>query len=191
MSSEEAAQPYYIFKICLIGETAVGKTSLARRLCFDRFDIKTQLTLGIDFYTHRIPLVVNDEETFITLSIWDFGGQYQFKKLFSYYVNGANGIFMVFSLVDNQTLIGLDWWYEQLGKFEVGKAPRILIGAKADLVEETSKKEQYIVQQFMYRHDEKSFVKTSSKDNLNVGKAFNDMAKLILDTNDFEYDKLL
>ncbi|GAG91555.1 unnamed protein product, partial [marine sediment metagenome] len=76
---EREDQPYYIFKICLLGKGAVGKTCIARRLCFDTFDANTRLTIGIDFYTYDLPILVDGDETFIRLSLWDFGGQEQFK----------------------------------------------------------------------------------------------------------------
>ncbi|MFW9783507.1 MAG: Rab family GTPase, partial [Candidatus Heimdallarchaeota archaeon] len=123
-------KPIYIFKICILGLERVGKTCIARRLCFNTFDVNTKQTLGIDFYTKDLPIIVNNEDSFVRVSIWDFGGREQFKKLFPYYINGANGIFMVFSLVDLQTLLRLDWWYERLGEYNHGNTPRIFVGAK-------------------------------------------------------------
>jgi GTPase SAR1 family protein len=79
--------------------------------------MNTKLTIGIDFYSSSVPVIIDGEEEIIRLSIWDFGGQEQFKKMFLYYIGGANGIFTVFSLIDLQTLIGLDWWYEKLIEF--------------------------------------------------------------------------
>ncbi|GAI62111.1 unnamed protein product, partial [marine sediment metagenome] len=127
MTFEHEVQPYYIFKICLLGQGGVGKTCIARRLCFDTFDANTRLTIGIDFYTYDIPLIVDGDKTYVRLSIWDFGGQEQFKKMFSYYIHGANGIFMVFSLFNlNNTLLGLDWWYEHLIKQNQKDTPKLL-----------------------------------------------------------------
>jgi len=126
MSFEREEQPYYIFKICLLGQGGVGKTCIARRLCFDTFDTNTRLTIGIDFYTYDLPILVDGNETFVRLSLWDFGGQEQFKQMFSYYIHGAMGIFMVFSLINlNSTLLGLDWWYEHLFKQNQSKSRRV------------------------------------------------------------------
>ena len=160
-------KPRYLVKICLLGQGGVGKTCLTKRLCFDTFDINTKLTIGLDFYTYDLPISVNDEETFVRLSIWDFGGQEQFKTLFSYYIGGANGIFMVFSLVNLQTLINLDWWYDQLDLI----TPKMIIGTKSDLVNEENEKYQVdnlIIKQFMKKHNEREFSKTSSKVGYNI-----------------------
>jgi small GTP-binding protein len=192
MSFEREEQPYYIFKICLLGQGGVGKTCIARRLCFDTFDANTRLTIGIDFYTYDLPILVDGNETFIRLSLWDFGGQEQFKQMFSYYIHGANGIFMVFSLFNlNNTLLGLEWWYEHLIKQNQSKTPKLLIGCKSDLVKKLEKVDELVIENFRKKHDKVEFFKTSAKKNYNVREIFLEMAKNILDTHSFKYDKIL
>ena len=192
MMLEQEVQPYYIFKICLLGQGGVGKTCIARRLCFDTFDANTRLTIGIDFYTYDIPLVVDGDKTYVRLSIWDFGGQEQFKKMFSYYINGANGIFMVFSLFNlNNTLLGLDWWYEHLIKQKQKDTPKLLIGCKSDLAGSLKKVDELVIENFRKKHKKVLFIKTSAKDNINIKEMFVEMTKLIMDTNNFKYDKFL
>jgi len=192
MSFEREEQPYYIFKICLLGQGGVGKTCIARRLCFDTFDANTRLTIGIDFYTYDLPILVDGNETFLRLSLWDFGGQEQFKQMFSYYINGAMGIFMVFSLINlNNTLLGLDWWYDHLLKQNQSKTPKLLIGCKNDLAKKLEKVEELVIESFRKKHDEVEFFKSSAKKNYNVREIFVEMAKKIMDTNGFKYDKIL
>ena len=192
MTFEYEEQPYYIFKICLLGQGGVGKTCIARRLCFDTFDANTRLTIGIDFYTYDIPIVVDGEKTYIRLSIWDFGGQEQFKKMFSYYINGANGIFMAFSLFNlNNTLLGLNWWYEHLNKQKQKSTPKILIGCKNDLISSLKKVDELVIENFRKKHKKVLFFKTSAKENVNIKEMFVEMVKLIMDTNNFKYDKIL
>jgi small GTP-binding protein len=192
MTFEHEVQPYYIFKICLLGQGGVGKTCIARRLCFDTFNANTRLTIGIDFYTYDIPLVVDGDKTYIRLSIWDFGGQEQFKKMFSYYIHGANGIFMVFSLFNlNNTLLGLDWWYEHLIKQNQKDTPKLLIGCKSDLAGSLEKVDELVIENFSKKHEKVQFIKTSARDNLNIKEMFVEIAKLIMDTNNFKYDKIL
>lgn len=192
MSLEREEQPYYIFKICLLGQGGVGKTCIARRLCFDTFDANTRLTIGIDFYTYDLPIVVDGDKSFIRLSIWDFGGQEQFKQMFSYYIHGANGIFMAFSLFNlNNTLLGLDWWYEHLFKQNQSETPKLLIGCKSDLVKNLKKVDELVIERFRNQHDKVEFFKSSAKENYNVREIFVEMTKKILDTHSFKYDKIL
>jgi len=190
----EEKKPRYLVKICLLGQGGVGKTCLTKRLCFDTFDLNTKLTIGLDFYTYDLPIVVENDETFVRLSLWDFGGQEQFKALFSYYIGGANGIFMVFSLVNLQTLINLDWWYDKLAENTHLTTPKMIIGTKSDLVNEENEKYQVdnlIIKQFMKKHDAPEFFKTSSKKGYNIQHSFRDLVRKILEKNKLEYDGFL
>ena len=192
MSFEPEKQPHYIFKICLLGQGGVGKTCIARRLCFDTFNANTRLTIGIDFYTYDLPIIVDGNETYVRLSLWDFGGQEQFKQMFSYYIHLANGIFMIFSLFNlNNTLLGLDWWYEHLLKQKQGETPKLLIGCKSDLAKKLEKVDELVIESFRKKHNNVDFFKTSAKKNYNIKEIFVEMTKNILDTHNFKYDKLL
>jgi small GTP-binding protein len=187
----EKEGPLYVFKICLIGDGGVGKTCIARRLCFDTFNANTQLTIGIDFYTYDIPIIAKSKKNKVRLSIWDFGGQEQFKKLFRYYINGANGIFLVFDLLKMDTLIKLDWWYENLIDYDLQDCPKVLIGTKLDLVKKRQKVDDFTIENFLEKHDEKDFLKTSSKENMNILQSFKEMTKKIMDSHELDYDEIL
>ncbi|MBA7519153.1 hypothetical protein ES705_11228 [subsurface metagenome] len=186
-------KPIYILKIVILGQERVGKTCIAKRLCFNTFEVETKETLGIEFYTYDLPITVGGDETFVRISIWDFGGREQFKKLFPYYINGANGIFMVFSLVDLQTLLRLDWWYERLGEYNHAETPRMFIGAKNDLVENVDDKtrvDKLVIDRFMKRHAESDFHKSSSKENFNIKKIFKALVIKILEKNKLDYERI-
>ena len=189
----EGNKPIYIFKIVILGQERVGKTCIAKRLCFNTFEVETRETLGIEFYTYDLPITVSGANTFVRISIWDFGGREQFKKLFPYYINGANGIFMVFSLVDLQTLLRLDWWYERLGEYNHAETPRMFVGAKKDIVENVDDKtrvEKLVIDRFMKRHTESDFYKCSSKEDFNIKKIFKELVIKILEKNKLEYERI-
>jgi len=193
MAFHQEENPSYIFKLCLIGSGGVGKTCIARRLCFNTFDANTQMTIGIDFYTYDIPIVVEGNKTFVRHTIWDFGGQEQYKKLFDYYIDGANGIFLVFELTNMESLTRLNWWYEQLIHHYLDDRPKILIGTKLDLAQSDRKKhkvDELIIEQFLNKHSEDDYIRTSSKENINILRSFKDMTKKILDSHKLDYDKI-
>ena len=178
----------------MIGDGGVGKTCIARRLCFNTFSVNTQLTVGIDFYTYDIPMIIKgDESPFVRLSIWDFGGQEQFKSLFKYYINGANGIFLVFDLLRMESLVKIDWWIDRIIEHGLDESPKILVGTKLDLAQKEEKQykvDKIIVEQFLKNHNEKDYVETSSKDNVNIQNVFIEIVKIILDTHGFDYEKI-
>jgi len=189
---KDDVKPIYIFKICLIGNGGVGKTCIARRLCLDTFDANTKLTIGIDFYTNDVPIIINGVESSVRLSIWDFGGQEQFKKMFSYYINGANGVFLVFSLFNlNNSLLGLNWWNEHLSKLLHKDVPKILVGCKSDLIQDPERVDELVIENFRMKHNSIPFYKTSSKDSINIHSLFLNMVESILKKNEFDYEKIL
>ena len=176
--------PYYIFKICLLGAGAVGKTCICRRLCLNTFDYDTKMTIGINFYSYDIPVLVKSKKENIRLSIWDFGGQDQFKRLFPYYINGANGIFMCFSVVNFQSLLNLEWWYEETFKYTNLNIPRVVLGTKRDLIDSSSgeiKVNELIIKQFLNKHEEKDYFQISSKEDVNIMQSFLTMTKKMLE----------
>ncbi len=151
------------------------------------------MTVGIDFYTYDIPIIVIGEKALVRLSIWDFGGQEQFKNLFPYYINGANGIFLVFDLLSMESLIKLDWWYAKLIQQKYHNRPKIIIGTKLDLAQLEDKQlrvDELIIQQFLQNHNEKIFFKTSSKDNTNILNSFKEIVKQIMRYHKLEFDKI-
>ena len=185
---------HYVFKVCLLGQGGVGKTCLARRLCFDKYDSNTKLTIGINFYMHEIPIVIDGKETHVSLTIWDFGGQEQFKTLFPYYINGANGVFLCFSMVNMQSLIRLEWWYKRIFKHLNNDIPRVIIGTKYDLIEngmEHSKIDDLFIEQFLQKYNEDEFFITSSKENLYVLDSFKRITEKMLDYSNLKYDRIL
>jgi len=190
MTKEEEYQ--YIFKVCLIGAGGVGKTCMVRRLCFDTFSLNTQLTVGIDFYIYDLPFIINGKDTNIRLSIWDFGGQERFQSLFRYYINGANGIFLVFDLTQIESLVNLDFWYDKLVELNLIDRPILLVGSKFDLIEQEDNPfilDESLISNLIDRYAVKSYTRTSSKDNINIQNIFKEMVKEILVFHEFDFEE--
>ncbi|MCK4779855.1 MAG: hypothetical protein KAT57_06705, partial [Candidatus Lokiarchaeota archaeon] len=98
----------------------------------------------------------------------------------------------VFDLLRMESLIKLDWWYDKITKHRLDDSPKILIGTKLDLAQQEKqyKVDKLIVEQFLKNHDEKDYVETSSKDNLNIRDCFIEIVKKILDSHGFDYEKI-
>lgn len=125
------------FKICLLGDGAVGKTSLIRRFVEDVFTDDYLLTIGTK--TSKKRLIIKKPEyqrdINITLIIWDIMGQISFRKLLHpTYLKGARGAILVCDLTRKETLEHLDDWIDSL--YVEGKTvPSVLVGNKSDLVD--------------------------------------------------------
>ena len=86
-------------KIIVSGDGGVGKTSFLNRLIHDNFDVNSELTKGVDFFSKDVH-INGYEYNFV---MWDFAGQDQFKKLLSDFVNGSLAAFVLFGLVTFRT----------------------------------------------------------------------------------------
>jgi small GTP-binding protein len=125
-------------KICLLGDGAVGKTSLIRRFVEDVFRDEYLLTIGTK--TSKKRLIIKKPEfqrdINVTLIIWDIMGQISFRKLLHpTYLKGARGAILVCDLTRKETLEHLDDWIDSL--YVEGKiVPSVFVGNKADLEDE-------------------------------------------------------
>lgn len=124
-------------KVCLIGEAAVGKTSLIRRYVEDAFDDRYISTLGAKVSLKRMSLTPNeshpDRTLDVQLSIWDLIGERSYlDSLHQEYLRGAQGLIAVCDVTRYSTFDSLDQWIP--AAFRVaGEVPLALIVNKVDL----------------------------------------------------------
>lgn len=186
----------YSFKVVICGASAVGKSSLFNRFCFNSFNFDTSPTIGINF--HSVYLKINFEknpddlkENFIVNSIFDFGGQERFAPLIPKFIDGANGALLVFDLVNYSSFGQLDFWYEQLILNAVdSKIPIILVGSKSDLLEKTPDSDK-VDEELIYKYVEEKkldgFYRTSALLNFNVLEVFKELNNLMLKKEQIPY----
>lgn len=118
-------------KVCLLGDFAVGKTSLVRRYVEDRFSDKYLSTIGVKISRKTIAR----ENHLLNLLIWDLAGGDDFSKAGSSYLRGAAGALVVCDLSRAETLDALAYYSHQLREINE-TAVLLFIGNKADLVDE-------------------------------------------------------
>jgi len=156
----------YTFKVIMIGDASVGKTSLTLRFISGFFLEDLKLTIGVDFYSKT----TNFKEKKVKLQIWDFGGEERFRFLLSQYCKGANGAFFLYDITNSITLDHLPDWTQNIRE-HAGDIPIMLIGSKKDLEEfRAVTREEGILAAKKYNLT--SFVELSSKTGDNVEKAF-------------------
>ena len=126
-------------KVIVLGEGRVGKTTLLYRYVNKVFKDSTKMTIGSDFFTKRIIIKDESYENHLTFLLWDFAGQKRFRFILDNYIQGAEGILLVFELVRVSSLLKLYDWIETLNKGGVWQNPNvkfILVGTKKDLIED-------------------------------------------------------
>lgn len=166
-------------KICMVGEGAVGKTSLIRRFVLNSFDDKYLQTLGTKVSKKEIIVDYPEKglELQVDMTIWDIMGQKGFRELLKEaYFYGAKGIIAVCDITRKDTLSELDDWIE--GVYSVtGRVPIEFLANKADLRESTAIADTDL-EQASKAYDSRFFF-TSAKTGENVEKAFKELAERI------------
>ncbi len=163
----------FIFKIIAVGDGTAGKTSIIRRYVHEEFDSKYIKTIGVSHALKRLCL----DDTEITMTIWDTGGQELFDCIRPQYYRGAHGVLIIYDVTNKESFDHLDKWLNELDN-NCGKIPKIIIGNKIDLTDKrvipAEAGEKYARQNFV------SYSETSAKTGENVFEVMEELAKLII-----------
>ncbi len=163
-------------KIVLLGDLAVGKTSLVRRFVYNQFSDKYIQTIGTKVSKKNIVMDVNGEKYEITLVIWDVLGQQGYTQVQSVAFRGSHGALFVCDLTRKSTLYSiLHYWIPKLE--EVAGVPGVLLANKNDLHNweiTTSDLDEFS------KITGLPYLLTSAKTGENVEKAFEMLTKLML-----------
>ena len=126
----------YIKKVGLLGDSAVGKTSLIRRFVVDVFDDKYIATIGTKVSKRDMEYDLKDKTVYLTLMLWDILGQKDYKKIRNQSMKSSHGVMIVSDLTRPETVDSArDFWFNEAWE-TLGEVPVIFVGNKADLVEE-------------------------------------------------------
>lgn len=169
-STEEPAYSYRA-KIVVVGDPAVGKTSLVVRYVKGVFNPSYILTLGVNFFVQDISIGDNK----LRMSIWDTAGQERFGPIRQKYYKGARGAILVFDQSNRVSFEKLSFWMDEV-KRSCGEIPMIIVGNKADLISSVQETE---AQEFATQH-KLTYVETSAKTGMNSIRPFRLLAPLVL-----------
>ena len=172
-------------KICLLGDSSVGKTSLIRRYVMDIFDDKYITTLGTKVSKKQLIINKGSNEINLMFSIWDVLGQKDFKKIQVMAFKGSKGALLVCDITRKETLDNLLTWGKRL-KATTGEIPLIILANKSDLTDEYDCSEKDL--KSYSKKLNAPILKTSAKFGDNVIRAFFNMGEVVI--NDlFSEDK--
>ncbi|KAJ1650678.1 GTP-binding protein of the rab/ypt [Dispira simplex] len=118
------------FKLVLLGESAVGKSSLVVRFAKDQFDEYRESTIGAAFFTQVVPV---DDTTSVKFEIWDTAGQERYKSLAPMYYRNAQCAVIVYDITKAETFERAKSWVKELQRQADPDIVIALVGNKNDL----------------------------------------------------------
>ncbi|WVZ64074.1 hypothetical protein U9M48_013644 [Paspalum notatum var. saurae] len=156
----------YVFKVVLIGDSAVGKSQLLARFARNEFNLDSKATIGVEFQTRTL----NIDARTVKAQIWDTAGQERYRAVTSAYYRGAVGAMLVYDITKRQSFDHVARWLEELRGHADKNIIIMLIGNKSDLgtlrVVSTEDAKEFAERENLF------FMETSALEATNVENAF-------------------
>ena len=165
------------YKIVIIGDINVGKTSILSRFRYGSFEPAYMPTLGIDFFTKNLFY----EDKTIRLILWDTAGQERFRSLIPSYLKNADCIVIVFDLSNKNSFISLNHWLESAKDNTIEGTIFLICGNKSDL-----KEKRAVTNEEINKYIEKNdllYVECSARNGEGIKELFNTIAKSLGEAN--------
>ena len=162
------------FKIIVIGDSGVGKSSLTNKATRNMFEDNYHATVGFEFFTFNIKI----KDKIISLQIWDTCGQELYRSLISNFYRNTSLAIIVYSVTSEESFQDIDMWLKELRTHANPDVKLILIGNKIDLENERkiSKEEG---EKLAKSNKFDKFVETSAKTGINALNTFVEIAFLL------------
>ncbi|KAL2907276.1 Ras-related protein Rab7 [Bienertia sinuspersici] len=178
--------PRTLLKVIILGDIAVGKTSLINRYVHQKFNQQYKATIGADFVTRELHI----DGKIVSLQIWDTAGQERFQSLGPAFFRGADCCVLVYDVNVQKSFEALKTWREEFIKQtdipDPAKFPFVVIGNKIDLdggasrvVNEKKVKEWCESIKSGPSSGSMPYYETSAKEDINVDDAFSTLQKLL------------
>lgn len=180
MAAPAQTFPYdHLFKILMIGDAGVGKSSMLLRFTDDSFDTHIQSTIGVDFKVKHMDVM----DKRVKLTIWDTAGQERFRTLTSSYYRGAQGVVMVYDVTRRDSFENLEQWLKEVKLYSPNSGEgvvKLLVGNKIDLERKVLREEA----EGWARSQGMLFLEASAKTKLGIRQCFLEVVQKILEDPD-------
>ncbi len=168
----------YIYKVLLLGDSAVGKTCFLLRYSDDSFTENHISTIGLDY---RLKMITLENDKIVKMQIWDTAGQDRFRAITKNYYKGAHGIVLIYDVTNLITFNNIKNWLSQIKENTTEKVKIVLVGNKID--EDHLRKVPYEEGKKLGDEYKLEFFETSAKNNIRIEDTFNYLTKEIFKSN--------
>ena len=167
MTEKKEKEEVILYKILILGDSSVGKTSLLLQFCEDKFDPGTLTTVGIDY---KRKFIMRHGKK-IQLQICDTAGQERFRSIAKNYYKNCDGIIVVYDVTKMETYENIKIWISSIkDNIDMDKIGLVIVGNKIDLEEKRLVNEE--MRKNLEEKQQIKVIETSAKKNINVNEAF-------------------
>ena len=166
------------YKIVIIGDINVGKTSILSRFRYGSFESDYMPTLGIDFFSKNLFF----EDKTIRLILWDTAGQERFRSLIPSYLKNADCIIIVFDITNKESFLSLNKWLTDAKNNASENTIYVICGNKIDLKERRTVNENEI-NEYIEKNTGVIYMECSAKNGQGIKDLFNVIAKNLGENN--------
>ena len=177
-TSTSTKKKEYSFKILMLGDTGVGKTSLLVRFSQDNFTPSYITTIGVDIINKKI----NIGNYVVNLKVWDTAGQERYQTFTKQFFQNVDGVVLVLNLLSLESFEKLEKWLNLIRnqyKNEEQTLELIVAGNKCDCDDDERLVQSTDIETFVQEHQVK-YLETSAKTGFNVERLFKTLTKKIL-----------
>lgn len=174
-----------VLKIIVMGDGAVGKTSIVRRYLEGDFKHEYLMTVGVDLYTKKEKLSIKGREIDVVWQIWDLSGQQYWREVISSFYRGAHGAVLVFDITNDSSYQNVLDWALEFSRFG-GEKPIVVVGNKIDLrgkipysIDQTDgERKAYELSRLL--GVKTTYVETSALKNININDVFDKIRGMVI-----------
>ncbi len=127
------SEPSFIYKVCVIGNGGVGKTSAVKRYSDGTFNEQYQVTVGVQHSSQTIRIDSDTGPTDVKVIVWDLGGQDKFKFVRPMFYRAARGLVLMFDITNRESFEALPKWINEAETNIGTSVPMIIAANKTDL----------------------------------------------------------
>lgn len=173
-NSAQGPAPAFECKVVVLGDSAVGKTSIAMRFIEDKFSESHVVTLAAKFQQPKVHL---KSGTTVKINLWDTSGEEKFRSVLPIYFKNINGAILTYSINDKLTFDSVRYWLAELDKHVKKEDVALyLVGNKKDLPDSERKIETRTAQKLAEEHG-MLFTEVSAKTGEGVNEVFRSLAE--------------
>jgi Ras-related protein Rab-5C len=162
------------YKLVLLGDSSVGKSSLAVNFISKQFYEFQEPTIGAAFLNKTITI----ENKTINIEIWDTAGQERYKSLAPMYYRGAEGAIIVYDITNKDSFNGAKKWFNEIKSNGSENCQIILVGNKIDLEKHRNIEKEEVINFIIEKNI--SHMLTSAKTGDNIELVFEKISRKIL-----------